>query len=205
MINGEYIFTVFITILTVIDPLGLIPVYLPLSKGVSQEKHNKLILFSIFFALIISTVFLFFGKFILEYLKIKYYSLFMVGGIILFKIGLGMIYSTHIEERKNISAHHIKEVSIFPLAVPMLSGPGTIATIIMFIMKSNEPVNYIIVFSALVISFLIAGLAMKFSKIILKVLGQSGISIIDRIMGIILCSLAIQFIANSIKSFVNTF
>lgn len=200
----EYILTVFITIFTVIDPLGLVPFYIPLTRNIPHHKHNRVIAMSTLVAILVSTIFLFLGKIILGYLKIDYYSLFMVGGLILFKIGFDMIYAAHQSTVKIDDPNYIRDISIFPLAIPMLSGPGTIATIVLFAMQSNTAANYILVFGAFIFAFLVAAITMKFSKIILKVLGETGISIISRIMGIILCALAIQFIANAIKLFIST-
>lgn len=204
MLTNEYIFTVFITILTVVDPLGLVPVYLPLVRDLPKEKHNKLIIRSIGVAIAVSLIFLITGRMILNYLQIEYYSLFAVGGVILFKIGLSMIYGQTTKDGTIATANNIHEISVFPIAVPMLSGPGAIATIIMFVMKDHSIANYALVTVSLIISFILAGVVMKFSGYILKILGQTGINIMDRIMGILLCALAVQFLANSFKTFWDT-
>jgi len=204
MMTFEYIFTVFITILTVVDPLGIIPVYLPLVGNLPKEKQQKLIVRSVIVATIISLLFLVLGRMALNYLQIEYYSLFAVGGIILFKIGLSMIYGQTTKDGTIATASNIDEISVFPIAVPMLSGPGLIATIIMFVMKDHSIANYLLVTLCLIISFILAGIVMKFSSHIHKLLGQTGISIMDRVMGILLCALAVQFLANSFKTFWST-
>ncbi len=204
MLTNEYIFTVFITILTVVDPLGIIPVYLPLVRDLPKDKQQKLVIRSVLVATAISFIFLILGRMILNYLQIEYYSLFAVGGVILFKIGLSMIYGQTTKDGTIATAANIHEISVFPIAVPMLSGPGLIATIIMFVMKDHSIANYLLVTAALIISFVLAGIVMRFSGHIHKLLGQTGINIMDRIMGILLCALAVQFLANSFKTFWDT-
>ena len=95
-----------------------------------------------------------------------------------------------------------KEVAVFPLAIPMLAGPGTIATLIMFSSKHEGILNMVVVFSAMITSFLIAVIAMLFSDRILRILGKTGINVLDRVIGLILCSLAVQFIINAIVDIV---
>jgi len=86
----------------------------------------------------------------------------------------------------------------------MLSGPGTIATLLMFVSKNNEISNYLLIFAAMVISFFIAALVMKYCEFFSRVFGKTGMNIIDKVMGIILCALAVQFIANSLRTYIQT-
>ena len=202
--SSDYILTVFITLITVIDPLGLIPVYLPIAGRFSVDKQKKIVWTSCFIALLVSTCFLFAGKILFHYLEVQLNSLFIVGGILLFLVGLDMIYArprrTKSSPEEREEAMNLSDVSVFPLAIPMLSGPGTIATLIMFSSRYNTIENYLIVFGALTLSLVISAFAMIFSAKLLKIFGQIGLNVLDRVMGIILCSLAVQFIVNAIKA-----
>ncbi len=198
----DYILTVFITIVTVVDPLGLIPIYVPIAEKFPKKDHKKIIIISTLIALIVSSCFLFLGKIIFKYLQIDFSSIYIVGGILLFIIGLDMIFArprTNDNFDEDISSDRIKEISVFPLAIPMLSGPGTIATLIMFSSKDSSVENYAIVFTAMFCAFLLAAIAMFFSGFILKILGKTGINVLDRVMGIILCALAVQFLTDTLK------
>ena len=205
----DYIITVFITIFTVVDPLGLIPVFIPIAEGFKKEDRKKLIWASFLIATLIASIFLLLGKKLFGYLGIDFNSIYIVGGILLFLIGLDMIYA---RPRRNKSSpeenedarteEDYKEVAVFPLAIPMLAGPGTIATLIMFSSRHEGILNLVVVFSAMLTSFLIAVIAMLFSDKILKILGKTGINVLDRVIGLILCSLAVQFIINAIVDIV---
>lgn len=208
-LSTNYILAVFISIITIVDPLGLIPVYIPIAGRFPQDKHKKIILTSITVALIISSIFLFVGKFLFHYLQIQFQSIYIVGGILLFLVGLDMINarprrsrSSPEEEEEAMTLH---DVSVFPLAIPMLSGPGTIATTIMFSSRSDSWQNTLLIFCSLVFAFLMAAIAMAFSTKLIKLLGQTGINVLNRVMGIILCSLAVQFITNAIFELVKKY
>lgn len=208
-LSTTYILAVFITIITIVDPMGLIPVYIPIASRFSPDKHKKIILISISVALIISSTFLFVGKFLFQYLQIQFQSIYIVGGILLFMVGLDMIYArprrTRSSPEEEEEAMTLNDVSVFPLAIPMLSGPGTIATTIMFSSRSESWQNLLIIFCSLLVSFLIAAIAMAFSAKLLKIFGQTGINVLNRVMGIILCSLAIQFITNALFELVKRY
>jgi multiple antibiotic resistance protein len=208
-LTTDYILTVFITIFTVVDPLGLIPVFIPIAENFEKKDRKKLIFMSFFIATIIASIFLLLGKKLFGYLGIEFNSIYIVGGILLFLIGLDMIYArprrskSSPEEKEDAKQEEdYKEVAVFPLAIPMLAGPGTIATLIMFSSKHHTTMNLIIVFLAMLFAFLSAVVAMLFSDKVLKVLGKTGINVLDRVVGLILCSLAVQFIVNAIVNIV---
>jgi len=208
-LTTDYILTVFITIFTVVDPLGLIPVFIPIAENFNKKDRKRLIFMSFLIATIIASIFLLLGKKLFGYLGIEFNAIYIVGGILLFLIGLDMIYarprrskSSPEEKEDAIDEEDYKEVAVFPLAIPMLAGPGTIATLIMFSSKHHTTANLVIVFLAMLFAFLSAVVAMLFSDKVLKVLGRTGINVLDRVVGLILCSLAIQFIINAIVSII---
>jgi multiple antibiotic resistance protein len=202
----EYILTVFITIVTVVDPLGLVPVYIPLASRFSRAQRRQLILYSCLIAFAIAAGFLIGGKFLFHYLEVNFNALYIVGGVLLFLIGLDMIYTrpkrVNVADEENKEVVNLKDVAVFPLAIPMLSGPGTIATVVMFSSRHDTPENYVIILGAVAVSFLLCAITMTFSNAIFKLLGRTGINVLDRVIGIILCSLAVQFVINAVTNIV---
>ncbi len=201
----EYILTVFITIITVVDPLGLVPVYIPIASRFPKAKRRQLVLYSCLIALAISAGFLIGGKFLFHYLEIDFNALYIVGGVLLFLIGLDMIYTR--SKRVNVAdarnqepTASLKDTAVFPLAIPMLSGPGTIATVVMFSSRHDTPQNYVVILAAVAAAFFLAAITMTFSDAIFKLLGRTGINVLDRVIGIILCSLAVQFVINAVTN-----
>jgi multiple antibiotic resistance protein len=205
--NYEYILTVFITIFTVVDPIGLIPIYIPIASRFPVKKRKYIVINASLIAFIVSSLFLFGGKYLFKYLEINYNSLYIVGGVLMFLMGLDMIYTkprrtnTNPEEQEDVMTS-IKDVSVFPLAIPMLSGPGLIATLIMFSSRHDTVQNYMVVLAATAVVFSIAALTMTFASGIMRFLGRTGINVFERIMGIILCCLSLQFIINAITSII---
>ncbi|MFW5887437.1 MAG: MarC family protein [Bacteriovoracia bacterium] len=208
--TADYILTVFITLITVVDPLGLIPVYLPIAERFEKQRRKYIVWYSVGTAMIITTIFLFMGKYLFRYLHIDYNAIYIVGGILLFMIGLDMIYArprrtkSSPEEQEEAQTQSLQDVSVFPLAIPMLAGPGTIATVIMFSSRRDELINYVVVLGAALISLLICAVVMIFSEKLLKIFGRTGINVLDRVMGIILCALAVQFLINAVTSLVKS-
>lgn len=195
---------VFTTLFTIVDPFGLAPIFLSLASRFDRKKQVKMIIKSVTVATIVSAFFLFFGKYIFHYLEISFEAVYIVGGILLFLIGLEMIYAkpsktkTSPEEQEEALCHD--ELSIFPLAIPMLSGPGTIATLIMFSSRSPGFQNQILILTALILALASAALCMYFSVGLVRILGKTGLNVLGRLLGMILCSMAVQFIINAVQA-----
>ncbi len=205
----DYTLSVFITLITIVDPLGLIPVYLPIADRFSPDKRRKLIWKSSFIAFIVTMVFLILGKHLFNYLEIDVNAIYIVGGILLFMIGLDMINArprrtkSSPEEEEEVKS--LEDVSVFPLAIPMLSGPGTIAAVVMFSTKHEGIGNLLVVAAAILVAIFLAAMAMLFSEKLLRVFGRTGLNVIDRVMGILLCTLAVQFVINAVGNLVRDF
>lgn len=205
----EKILIIFVTLLTVVDPLGSVPIYMPLANRFPKTLHLRIIIFSCFIALLISSGFLLAGRALFSTLGIEVYSIYAAGGVLLFIMGLDLIYGrpkkAGVESDSDYEVgENYREVCVFPLAIPMLSGAGTIATLVMFASSFSSLCDYVIVFFIMLLVYCICGITMHFSKYLLRLFGNTGINIMERVMGIILCALAVQFIANSVSLFVSS-
>ncbi|MDD2714360.1 MAG: MarC family protein [Candidatus Wallbacteria bacterium] len=206
MFSNDYIATVFITVITVIDPIGLAPIYLGLAGSIPKKKQNRIIVKSVIVALLITSFFLFLGKAVFHYLDISFEAMYIVGGALLFLIGMDMIYArprrTKSSPEEEEEAKSYDDISIFPLAIPMLSGPGTISVVVMFSSRMDSLANQLLIFSAAFVAFLFCGLSMYFSQTLLKLLGNTGLNVLNRLLGILLSALAIQFFINAFTSLI---
>ncbi len=188
--------TIFLTVLILIDPLGLIPVFISLTQDLSPEGRRKTMYKSVTVALIILTFFIIAGERILDFLGILPGSFFIAGGILFFIISLDLLLG-HRQRTKTSRREKTKpeDSSVFPLAVPILAGPGTITTIIIYSVESADPLlTALILFGAVVTGLAVSLIAMAGSDYILKVLRETGVSVVQRLMGLILSALAVQFI-----------
>ncbi len=196
----------FITFFTIIDPLGLVPVTLVILANNNPKERKKIITRAVIISALVIFVFALLGKFLIESLGIGLYAFNIAGGVLLFLIALDMLFGrtpgtreTPIEEKEAISS---SDVSVFPLAIPMIAGPGTIATTILFTDNASGNNMGIFILAVVVIFILfIAWIVMIKSSLIMKVIGRTGILVFSRILGIILAALAVQYVLNGIQTF----
>ena len=196
----------FITFFTVIDPLGLVPVVLVILANNNPEERRKIITRAVIIGALVIFTFALLGKLLIESLGIGLYAFNIAGGVLLFLIALDMLFGrtpgtreTPIEEKEAISS---SDVSVFPLAIPMIAGPGTIATTILFTdHASGNNINIFILAVVLILILFISWIVMIKSSLIMKLIGRTGILVFSRILGVILAALAVQYILNGIQTF----
>jgi len=191
------IFTVFLAVFIVVDPFGIVPVYISLTAGFDKKRKRTAIVKSVLVAFVVLCVFIFTGNAILRFLGIQPGSFFIAGGILMFIVSIDLLLgkpgrtktSGEGEERDR------EDVSIFPLAIPMLAGPGTITTILLYVSEDKIPGFMLpVLLGSVALALAIAGAAMFASAFLLRVLGRTGVSVIERIMGIVLTGLSVQFV-----------
>jgi multiple antibiotic resistance protein len=200
-----YIPTVFFTLFFVVDPLGLIPVFLMYLSGYRGVRRKWIILRSILISIGVSVFFILFGKYLLRFLGISSGSFMIAGGILLFIIAMEMLLGrvSRIKMRyvgDDEQPEEDRDVSVFPLAIPMLCGPGNIAALLMFSSQADGDIMKIVVILIVSITvFIIAMIVMFFSTYVGNALGHTGISIIQKLMGLILSAMSVQFIRNGLS------
>jgi multiple antibiotic resistance protein len=185
-----------ITLLLVMDPLGNIPVFLSVLNSVEPKDRKRIILRESFFAFLILIAFLFYGKYILEGMHISDPALSISGGIILFLIAIKMIFPGEEHERR---PKHLGEPFIVPLATPLVAGPSTMA---MVMLLGNQSPQHIWLWAlALFIAWIICTLVLVFSDALRKLLGERGLTAIERLMGMILTTMAVQMFLTGVEQF----
>lgn len=201
--NEYFIPSVFFTLFFVVDPLGLIPVFLAYLSGFDTRRRNRLVVKAVIIALAISIFFILFGNILLKFLGISSAAFLIAGGILLFLIAIDMLFArptrTKVSEGAAV-ADEYGDVSVFPLAIPMLCGPGNVAALLMFSSQVQGDVGGLALLIAITtVVFLLAMVIMFLSVNLQRLLGETGLSVIQRLMGLILSALAVQFIINGLK------
>lgn len=190
------IFSASVLLFLVIDPIGNIPFFLTALKNVAPSRQKIIILREILIALVVLIIFLFAGPYLLRTLGISEPSLTLSGGIILFLIAIKMVFpSTQITLEQSTDG----EPFIVPLAIPYVAGPSAMAAVL-FIMNQN-PERWLEWLLALLIAWLISGLIIFLSSNLSRFLGQKGLIAIERLMGMILVTIAVQMFMNGIIQF----
>jgi multiple antibiotic resistance protein len=194
----------FITFFVVIDPPGCAPIYASLTKGANATQRRNMAIRAILAAAGILFVFALFGEQLLGALHIELNSFRIAGGIMLFLIAIDMVFEKRTERReeraqKIIDTPEIEDVSIFPMAMPMIAGPGSIASV-MLLMSQNQGIERAsVILSALGAVLILTLLALLAAGPIMRVLGQQAEAVITRLLGVLLAALAAQFVIDGLR------
>ncbi len=204
-----FVISAFVTFFTIIDPVGLAPVVIGLTANLNDTQRKTIVTRATVISAVIITFFAVVGRFLLDRLGIQLYAFDMAGGALLFLVAVDMLFGrpsgTRETKAEADEAMTREDISIFPLAIPMIAGPGTIATTILYVdLATPHPLDLLAVAAAIICSLLIAWLVMRSSLMLVRFFGRTGIMVVSRILGILLAALALQFILNGIIMFVHT-
>ncbi len=193
------LYTAAITLFLVLDPIGNIPIFLSVLGDLDGKRRRRIIVRETVIALLILAAFLFFGKYILRGMNISPPAVSIGGGIVLFLIALRMIFPASKREYAPKKEDAEEEPLIVPLAVPLLAGPSAMATLILF--ANQEPSRLWTWFLALVIAWLAASLVLLGADVLRKRLGRRALAALERLMGMILITMATEMLLTGIRSF----
>ncbi|MBC6463366.1 MarC family protein [Actinomadura sp. HBU206391] len=190
----------FITLFVIIDPPGIIPVFLGLTRGYPENQRTRLAWQAPAVAFAVIVVFAVFGQTLLNYLGVSVPALMLAGGLLLLLVALelltGKATSPNEPTRSNVN------VAMVPLGTPLLAGPGAIVATIVFVQRADH-VNQIVALAlAIVAVHLILWLVMRFSLGIMKVIKENGVELVTRIAGLLLAAIAVQLCADAVRDFI---
>lgn len=202
----ELFILIFTALFSVMNPFGTVPVFVGLTAGNSKVERNKIAFWTSLNVLIILVISFFVGKYILLFFGITLNSLKIAGGLIIASSGFALL-TGEFNKHKGMKKTRVKEdiesrsqISLTPLAMPMIAGPGTISLLITYNQEFNELNNVLIILGAIVLSSISAYLILKSSFYIVKVLGASGINALSRIIGFIVIAIGVEFIISAVVS-----
>ena len=192
----------FATLFVVIDPIGLAPIFVALTQGVEPKKRKAIGMRACMIAFVILALFGFFGESVLGFAGISMPAFQIAGGALLFLTALEMLFELRAKRRSAKGDEDDQDPSVFPLATPLIAGPGAIASIILLTNEAQgnllQQISVILVMGAVVFTafvlFMLAGLMER-------ALGQTGILVVSRVLGMLLAALAVQFILNGLLGF----
>jgi len=181
----------------------MIPMTIGATANVSPARRNQIVDQAV---LVAAGLILFMGavgRIILDYLGITLPAFTIAGGVLLFLIAIDMLFArptgakrTEAEEKE---AAQGENPAVFPLAVPMIAGPGTIATVLLLVnLSRGDRLDLLVVAAAYVAALLVTWLCMRGSTFLLRAIGTTGIHVVSRLLGIILAALAVQFVLNGL-------
>lgn len=200
----ELYLSAFATLFVVIDPPGCAPIYAGLTKGASVVQQRGMAIRAILIASAILLVFALVGEALLRTLGISLNAFRIAGGIMLFLIALEMVFEKRQERREDraqkiIETPEVEDVSVFPMAMPMIAGPGSIATVMLLVSRSEGAGQTAVVFAALATVLALTLIALLAAGPLMRLLGAKIESVITRLLGVLLAALAIQFVIDGAK------
>ena len=200
----ELFVSAFITFLVVIDPPGCAPIYASLTHGASAVHRRAMAIRAVTVAALILLVFALFGEDLLRGLGISLASFRIAGGIMLFLIALEMVFEKRTQRREErakevLETPDFEDVSIFPMAIPMIAGPGSIASVMLLMSRNDGLERSAVVLAALATILLLTLLALLAAGPIMRVLGVKIEAVITRLLGVLLAALAVQFVIDGVR------
>ena len=196
----ELFISIFAALFSVINPLGTVPVFVGLTTNESQIHRNKTSVWTAFNVFIILIISFFAGSYVLDFFGISINSLRIAGGLIITTSGFALLTGNFTKhkgmKRSSVQAdvEQRSEISLTPLAIPMLAGPGSISLLITLRQTHDEMNDLWIIVAAIVAVALAVWVILRSSQWIVKGLGASGINAISRIIGFIVISIGIEYI-----------
>lgn len=200
--DTAYLITAFVTLLVVIDPPGLTPMFLALTQGMDQTRRKAIALRACLTGGVLLICFAAFGEQLLGGIGISMPAFRVAGGLLLFLTALDMLFERRSKRREDRAAEDDHEdPSVFPLAIPLISGPGAIASVILLTGQQPGWTGFGVVVGVLLILLLLVYLCFLSATFLERLLGKTGIIVLTRILGMLLAALAVQFVLDGIKGF----
>ncbi|MFA1623222.1 MarC family protein [Rhizobium mongolense] len=205
MASADQLINAFTTLLVTIDPPGLVPIFLGLTSGMSRSQRKQVALRSSVIAFIILAIFALFGASVLGVLGISIGAFRIAGGLLLFWIAFEMVFERRQDRKEKtsevaITKDHIQNIAVFPLALPLIAGPGAISATILLagsLPTSVERAQLLIVIAG---NLLLMLAALLIADRLDRFLGVTGRAILTRLLGVILAALAAQFVVDGVKA-----
>ena len=197
----ELFVSAFVSLFVVVDPFGTAAVFAVLTQAMTRKQQRLVALKAMLIALGILLLFSVVGRTLLDYMHISLPAFRVAGGLLLFVTAFRMIMGFHDPDQLNSEKTAYKDrsdLAVFPLAIPMLAGPGVMTAVIMFSAEAHDVISHVQVTVAIVVVQILALFSLLGAGTLSRVFGATGNSIIARIMGILLAAMAVQFMADGI-------
>ena len=202
----SFLITAFVTLFVIIDPIGMTPLFVALTQGMSSAKRRAIALRACITSVLLLIVFAGFGEAVLGFIGISMPAFRIAGGILLFLTALDMLFERRSKRRKD-QANEAEEEddhddpSIFPLSIPLIAGPGSITSVILLAGQKPGLEGVAWVSGVMLVVVLIVFVLFLMAGILERALGRTGINVVTRLLGMLLAALAVQFVLDGLRGF----
>ena len=201
---SEFVFNSFVTLLVVVDPLGLAPIFAALTRGYPPKRKRETAVRGAMLGTAILLIFALAGDVLLSALGIGIPAFRIAGGVLLFLLSLDMVFASPAGLRSRTVREQEeddfgRDVSVFPLAIPLLAGPGAITTVLLYT-GERSPAELGIFVGVLLFVLLLTLLSLLLAPRVMGLFGETGANVLSRVLGVLLAALAVQFVLDGVSS-----
>ncbi len=203
----EFLIQSFLTLFVVMDPIALVPAFLGMAGTRPRAEQLRLARKAVLVAGSVMLFFALFGQALLRYLGINFAAFRASGGVLLFLMALDMVFARTSGARETseeeLEAKEKEDISVFPLAIPLISGPATLSSIMILTGKSPSVAGDV---GVIAVAFFVLGicyLALRGGSRVIGLIGKTGVNVVSRVLGVLLAALAVQYIADGVRSLLN--
>lgn len=196
----EEAISAFVALFIIIDPIGLTPLFVALTRGATPLERRHIATRAVLIAMLILALFGLFGEAVLNFVGISMPAFRIAGGVLLFLTAIEMLFERRTQRREK-NAVLTEDPSVFPLATPLIAGPGAITTMILFAGSSHGAMDYLMLGVAMVAVLGVVLVLFFAGGFLERLLGHTGINVVTRLLGILLAALSVQFILDGLRDF----
>lgn len=194
----------FVLLLVVVDPFGLAPMFSALTAGRTAAERRRIAVRAVLIAAGVIAFFIFGGGWLLDYLGVGMPAFRIAGGVLLFLIAMDLLLVRHsglssATEQEQIEAAQRADIAVFPLAIPMIAGPGTLTTVMLLTHAQGILADLLILFLSLAVLAITLAMFLTAPRVE-RMLGETGINVISRLLGLLLAALAVQFVLDGLRA-----
>ena len=193
---------IYVTLLVIVDPPGMVPVFLALTGALPAKQRNRAGTQAVALALGVIVVFAVAGQTLLDYLHVQLPALQGAGGLLLILVALQLLTGKTDAPEEQAGTTN---VALVPLGTPLLAGPGAIVATMLFVQRADDLTDRVIIGLGIVAVMLTVWIVLRFSGVIVKLLRPGGIEVLTRIAGLLLAAIAVQLIADAVAAFVQLY
>lgn len=208
-VSMESALVAFVSMFTIVNPVGATPFFVGHTESLNHDQRKAIARKASFAAALVLAFFAIFGTVLFRFMGISLPAFRIAGGFLVFSSAWGMLKGSNVRSRtlpeEQADAEHKDDISIIPLAIPLLSGPGAISTIMVLEAKAANAIEGTVVILAALLTSLATYFILINSSYLVKIIGPSGIRVMNRILGLLLSAISIQFVINGIKDLIPEF
>lgn len=198
----EILVTAFVTLFVIIDPIGLVPIFVALTRGMTQDERGRVGRRALIIGFAILAVFGLLGDTLLQAIGISIPALRISGGLLLFLMALDMLFERRSDRRERRTEETPDDPSVFPLAMPLIAGPGALTTMILLGSRHSDDAATLVGINLVLIAvLLLTYILFRVSPLIERMLGHTGIVVLTRLFGILLAALSVQFVLDGLRDY----